>query len=205
MAARAANKISDTILFLEHSPVITLGRKQQAADNVLAAGDWPVVQVERGGDVTWHGPGQLVAYPIIRLEGERADLRAHLRNLEAAVIEVLRNLDLPADTDVRNSGVWLPASEGPPQKICSVGIACRNWVTWHGLALNINPDPSAFFRIRPCGFGGEVMTRLADHRPEISLDALIEPLAEALSKTLKVQVGPIAVQTISDIADQLRS
>ena len=182
---RIRGEIPDTVVMLEHAPVITLGRKAGAAANVLDAGDTPVIQVERGGDATWHGPGQLVAYPIVALEGERRDLHRHLRLLEEAVIALLGELGLDGVRDPRNTGVWLPSADGPPRKVCSIGIACRRWVTWHGLALNVDPDPAAFLRLRPCGFDPDVMTRLADHLdPYPSVDALAEPLADALERVL---------------------
>jgi lipoyl(octanoyl) transferase len=175
--ARVRGEIPDTILLLEHADTITVGKARGAALNVLDAGPIPVVTVERGGDVTWHGPGQLVAYPIV---GTR-DLHAHLRALEQSVIDVLADRGLAAQRDPRNSGVWLPSADGPPRKVCSVGIACRRWVTWHGLALNIDADLARFRTIRPCGFDAETMTRVADHlSPCPALLDWVEPLARAL-------------------------
>lgn len=177
---RIADRIPDTVVLLEHADTITVGKSRGAGANVLDAGGIPVVEVERGGDVTWHGPGQLVAYPIVRT----TDLHAHLRALEHAVIEVLAGLGLEGGRDPRNSGVWL----GPPgsgHKVCSVGIACRRWVTWHGLALNVDPDLERFRRIRPCGFDPSVMTRIADHRsPCPSVEDLVGPTARALIRAL---------------------
>lgn len=186
IAARAAGDAPDTILLLEHAHTITVGRARGAEANVLEAADMPVVAVERGGDVTWHGPGQLVAYPIVLLEGDRMDLHRHLRSLEDAVIEVLDQLGLAPTRDDRNTGVWLPEpAPAQPRKVCSVGIGCRRWVTWHGLALNVAPDPQVWERIRPCGFDATVMTRLADHLERSpTLDDLVEPLARALCRTL---------------------
>ena len=141
----------------EHEPVYTLGRKRGASANVLDAGDTPVIEVERGGDVTWHGPGQLVVYPVLRLEGAARDLHAHLQRLEDLAIEVCGALGLPAGRDERNTGAWIRG-----RKVCSIGVACRRWVTWHGLALNVNPDLSAFRRINPCGFDSAVMTSVSE-------------------------------------------
>lgn len=188
---RARDEIDDVVLLLEHADVFTVGRTRGAEANVLSAGGIPVVGVERGGDVTWHGPGQLVAYPIVKLA--KPDLHAHLRALEDAVIGLLADRGLPAGRDARNTGVWLPGSAGDlPRKVCSVGIACRRWVTWHGLALNVDPDLERFGRIRPCGFDAGVMTRTADHlaptpdRPARSptVAELAEPLARWLARTL---------------------
>jgi lipoyl(octanoyl) transferase len=175
----------DTLLLLEHAPTITVGRKQGSDGNVLAPAGVPVVRVERGGDVTWHGPGQLVGYPIIGLEGEKRDLRAFLAALEQAVIAVLRGLGLDATRDPRNTGVWLPGPWGERQKVCSIGVACRQWVTWHGFALNRSGALDGFARIRPCGFGADVMTELGAHLdPVPPSDALRAALAAAVADAL---------------------
>ncbi len=168
---RQRGKGVDTLLLVEHPHVITLGRGQKAAANVLAAGDAPVVAVERGGDATYHGPGQLVAYPIVLLrEGER-DLHRFLRNLEDAVIATCQAFDLTADRETGKTGVWTSGADEPDKKhvghlgpvrrkLCSMGIACRRWVMFHGLALNVSTDLEYFRRINPCGFNSDVMTSL---------------------------------------------
>lgn len=184
---RIRREIPDVVLLLEHADTLTVGRALGAEANVLAPGDWPVVRVERGGDVTWHGPGQLVAYPIVALEGERADLHRFLRGLEEAVIGLLGDYGLRAGRDPRNTGVWLPEPAGDARKVCSIGVACRKWVTWHGLALNVRTDPAVWSRLRPCGFASDVMTRLADHlAPAPSVEGLVVPLASWLSRTLEL-------------------
>lgn len=190
--ARARGEAPDVLLLLEHEEVITVGKTRGAEANVLAAADVPVVAVERGGDVTWHGPGQLVAYPIVKLEGRRADLHLHLRSLEEAMIRLLADHGLKGVRDARNSGAWLPVpGEALPRKVGSVGIACRRWVSWHGLALNVCPDLAAFERIRPCGFDPTIMTRLADHLTWTpSVQALAAPLARHLADTLEVDRDP---------------
>lgn len=180
---RIRGEIDDVVLLLEHDDVFTVGRTRGAAHNVLSAGEIPVVTVERGGDVTWHGPGQLVAYPIVALA--KQDLHAHLHALEDAVIALLGTLGLSSVRDPRNTGVWLPSPDGARRKVCSVGIACRRWVSWHGLALNVDPDLDRFSRIRPCGFDADVMTRIADHlAPCPPASTLAEPLARALAQRL---------------------
>lgn len=153
---RIAGEIPDTALFVEHDPVYTLGRRKGAADNVLAPMGVPVVQVERGGDVTWHGPGQLVVYPVVALPEGRRDVLAHLRGLEEAAIRTCRDFGLEATRDPRNTGAWVGG-----RKIGSIGVAVRRWVTWHGLALNLDPDMDYFQRINPCGFGASIMTSMA--------------------------------------------
>jgi len=151
----------DSVLLVEHPHVITVGRSRAALANVVAPGDVEVVEIERGGDVTYHGPGQLVAYPIVLLgDGER-DLHRFLRNLEEAVILTCRRWGLDAGREPGKTGVWLDGAAGARRKICSIGIACRRWVTFHGLALNVTTDLGYFFRINPCGFESSVMTSMA--------------------------------------------
>lgn len=162
VAQRKHGAGDDTLLICEHPHVITKGRRREADANILAPGDIPVVELERGGDVTYHGPGQLVAYPIIALDaaaGER-DLHRYLRALEGAVISTVRALALPADREAGKTGVWTTTVAGERKKLCSIGIACRSWVCFHGLALNVSTDLAYFARINPCGFDAGVMTTL---------------------------------------------
>lgn len=153
---RVNGEIPDTVIVCEHDPVFTVGRRRDAMANVLVPGDAPVIEVERGGDVTWHGPGQVVVYPIVSLEGAGRDLHAHMHRLEDLMIAVCADYGVVAGRDARNTGAWVDG-----HKIGSVGIACRRWVTWHGLALNVCPDMSWFARINPCGFEATIMTSLA--------------------------------------------
>jgi len=186
VAARQRDEAPDTLLFVEHPHVITLGRAQKARGNVLAAGDVPVVEIERGGDVTYHGPGQLVAYPIVRLgEGER-DLHRFLRNLEEAMILALSDLGLAgAERRPGATGVWLRAAAPDARKIASIGIACRKWVTFHGLALNVATDLGYFQRINPCGFDAAVMTSASVELGRPVTVAQMKPLlARRLGETL---------------------
>jgi lipoate-protein ligase B len=187
LAERLAGTVEDTLILVEHPPVYTLGRRREAAGHVLAPGDVPVIQVERGGDVTWHGPGQLVAYPIIALPEGRRDLHAYMHTLEAAVIRTSAAFGVEASTNARNTGVWV----GPTptaRKLCSIGIHCRRWVTWHGLALNVNPDLSYFERIVPCGLDGVSMTSLArelGEGPAPEMGAVKRELTAALKDLLQ--------------------
>ncbi|MEZ4319215.1 MAG: lipoyl(octanoyl) transferase LipB [Myxococcota bacterium] len=195
LGRRIRGEIDDTVLLLEHAPVFTVGRTRGALANVLDPGPAPVVEVERGGDVTWHGPGQLVAYPIVDLRNRREDLHLHMHSLEDAVIRLLADLGVPSGRDDRNTGVWIDG-----HKVCSIGIACRRWVTWHGLALNVAPDPSWFARINPCGFDSTIMTRLADHLdPCPSLESLVEPLADHLADCLGIPRGPVETRTMDQL------
>lgn len=159
---RIADRIPDTVVLLEHAPVITIGRAKNAQANVAPNNPLPTVDVKRGGDVTLHAPGQWVVYPILQLTDARKDLLDHMRRLEKAVIAFLNSLGLNGQRDERNTGVWLPNAPAEPLKVCSIGIACRKWVTWHGLALNWDIDMSLYQYLHPCGFSGDVMTRVAD-------------------------------------------
>jgi len=150
----------DVLLLLEHPPVITLGRSAQP-EHLLATGDIELAEVERGGDVTYHGPGQLVGYPILDLRGYRTDLHWYLRTLEGALIRGLQHLDIRADRHQRLTGVWTKG-----RKIASIGVHVKQWVTWHGFALNIMTDLAAFDRIVPCGIQGVRMTSVAEELGE---------------------------------------
>lgn len=198
--ARAADRVDDLLLLLEHPPTITVGRAKGAASNVLAPAGVPVIDVERGGDVTWHGPGQLVAYPIVQLTGVRMDLHLHLRTLEDAVIALLDRHGLAPQRDARNTGVWLPEPDGPPRKVCSVGIACRRWVTWHGLALNVDIDLNDFTRIRPCGFEAAVMTSLQSHGLAGTPATWAAPLAAALATAFGAAAPPLVTTDLATLA-----
>jgi lipoyl(octanoyl) transferase len=151
---RAAGLRPDTLLLVEHDSVFTLGRQRTSASNVLEAGDTPVVQVERGGDVTWHGPGQLVGYPIVRLDEGRGERDVHkvLRQLEEAVIVALSACGLSAERKPRYTGVWCQG-----KKLASLGVAVRSWVTYHGFAINVDPTLTWFERINPCGLEAGIM------------------------------------------------
>ena len=182
---RQRDEVPDTLLLVEHEHVFTLGRRREAEGNVLDAGDVEVIGIERGGDVTYHGPGQLVAYPIVLLrEGSERDLHAYLRNLEEAVIGTCTRFGLTTDREPGKTGVWLSTPLGR-KKLCSMGIACRKWVTFHGLALNVSTDLAYFRRINPCGFESSVMTTMAEQRGEaLDFAAVKRALAEELATTL---------------------
>jgi lipoyl(octanoyl) transferase len=184
--ARQIGQAPDTLIVVEHPHVFTLGRRRDSQQNVLAPGDVPVIEIERGGDVTYHGPGQLVAYPIVFLDGEERDLHKFLRNLEEAVIRTCARAGVTADREPGKTGVWTTTPLGR-KKLCSMGIACRKWVTFHGLALNVSTDLSYFARINPCGFEASVMTSLDRLVPGVDFarvrDLLVEELGVALGRT----------------------
>ena len=142
-----------------------------------------MIGIERGGDVTYHGPGQVVAYPIVLLEGTERDLHRYLRNLEEAVIATCARFDLAADREPGKTGVWTTTPLGR-KKLCSMGIACRKWVTFHGLALNVTTDLAYFGRINPCGFESRVMTSMADQLGAIEIAEVKRVLTEELGRVL---------------------
>lgn len=154
VAARAEGRLPNLLLTGEHPAVITLGRKTPGG--FPGAGAIPVVEVERGGEATYHGPGQLVAYPIIHLTEARRDLHRFQRDLEELGIRACADLGVPAGRVEGKTGVWIG-----PRKVMSLGIAVRRWVTWHGLALNVSTDLAPFRLFNPCGLDGAVMTSLA--------------------------------------------
>jgi lipoate-protein ligase B len=151
----------DVLLLVEHPPVVTLGRTSKekhliASPAFLESKGVELFEVERGGDVTFHGPGQLVGYPIIDLKRHRQDLHWYLRKIEEALINTLADYDIPAERNPSFTGVWTRG-----KKIASIGVHARDWVTWHGFALNVTTDLSYFDLIVPCGIDGVVMTSIA--------------------------------------------
>ena len=146
----------DEIWLLEHPPVFTLGMNADRA-HLLAPGDIPVVQIDRGGQVTYHGPGQLVVYPLIDLRRAGLGIRDFVTTLEKSVIAYAGTLDIHAETKPRAPGVYVQGA-----KLASIGIRVRRGASYHGLALNVSLDLAPFRRINPCGYQGLEMTRLAD-------------------------------------------
>ncbi len=178
--ARRQGSGPDTLLVVEHESVVTVGRGMQGS---APAGALDVVEVERGGQATWHGPGQIVVYPIVKLAEGRRDLHAYLRALEQALIDALAGHGLGAGRRDGATGVWIDGA----RKIASLGVAADRWVTYHGLALNHETDLSGFAAISPCGFDASVMTSV---RAELGRGApgrgrlvgtLVEQLAAALA------------------------
>jgi len=149
---RAADDVPDLLLLLEHPHVITLGRRGTMGDVLDAS--VPVVEVERGGEATYHGPGQLVGYPIMKL-ADRLDVKKYVRDLEEVLIRVAQAFGVPADRDPRQSGVWVRG-----RKLGSIGVAIHRNVTYHGFAHNVNTDLAYFSKIRPCGFDASIMTSM---------------------------------------------
>jgi len=171
----------DLLLLLEHPPVVTLGRATKAA-NLISSADFlasrgvELFEVERGGDVTFHGPGQLVGYPIIDLKRHKLDLHWYLRQVEEALIRTLAAYSIPAERNVGFTGVWTKG-----RKIASIGVHARDWVTWHGFALNVTTDLSYFDLIIPCGIDGVTMTSI-EREIDRSDSQLPQPTVEIASE-----------------------
>ena len=155
----------ERILFVEHPPVITFGRRDGNERNLLASGEQlaklgvELVKSDRGGDITFHGPGQIVAYPIIRLNAHRLSVGAYVHRLEDAVIAVLAEMGIPARKDPSAVGVWVDDA-GRAAKICAIGVRISRGVSLHGLALNVTTDLRYFDLIVPCGLTGKPVTSL---------------------------------------------
>jgi lipoate-protein ligase B len=156
-AARYADRTGDVLLLLEHPHVYTLGRGASERYLLSPPPGVPIHRVSRGGQVTYHGPGQLVGYPILKLEGAARDVHAYMRALERVIIETLGAYGIGAQRREGLTGVWVGQ-----RKIASIGVGIRRWVTQHGFALNVNSDLGFFDGIVPCGIDGCRMTSVAD-------------------------------------------
>lgn len=184
LAARQAGSAPDTVLFVEHPPVITLGRAARAsnvlaAPAMLAARGIDVFQIERGGDVTYHGPGQLVGYPIVDLRAFDEDVGRYVRTLEAALIDALTAWRLTAERLAGFPGVWVGGA-----KVAAIGVAVKRKVTMHGFALNVDPDLTAFDLINPCGLGRPVTSIARRLGRPVPLDEAAPVVASSLSEAL---------------------
>jgi lipoyl(octanoyl) transferase len=169
--ARKADAVSDTLLLLEHPPVLTLGRGADGS-NVLKTADEldrlgvALHETDRGGDVTYHGPGQLVGYPLLHLGPGRQDVRRYVRSIEEVIIRTVADFGVVATRIEKWPGVWIEASRlGGPRKICALGVHLSRWYTRHGFALNVDPDLSHFELIIPCGISEAGVTSLAQELP----------------------------------------
>ena len=167
----------DTVLLLEHPPVYTAGKRSDLHEHPLPVGraaGVPVIDVDRGGKITWHGPGQLVGYPIVRL-ADPVDVVAHVRRLEGALIDVCAGMGLATERVDGRSGVWVRADDrGPDRKVAAIGVRVARGVTMHGFALNCDPDMTAFSNMIPCGIVDAGATSLS---AELGRDV---PVAEAI-------------------------
>jgi len=176
----------NTLLLLEHPSVYTAGRRTEILDRPLD--ETPVIDVDRGGKITWHGPGQLVGYPIVKLKNS-TDVVGFVRELETALISVCAEFGIKADRYCERSGVWV-RDDKSDRKIAAIGLRVAKGVTMHGFALNVNPDLSAYEKIIPCGISGAKVTSLsAELGREITINEVlpvikkhIQPMLDRISQ-----------------------
>ncbi len=193
------------VLMIEHPPIITITRRPQAASHItatesqLAKHGVELHQTDRGGDVTYHGPGQLVAYPIIDLNAAKLRIHTYIRALEQSVIDTLETYNIKAHTDPTATGVWVAPEDNPtlnfqsdqPAKICAIGVRVRKWITLHGLALNLNPNMAHYTLLIPCGLEGRPVTSIAQlltEEPPPTLEQLANTLFQKLCKALAAPI-----------------
>ena len=179
----------DTLLLLEHPPVYTAGKRTEPHERPFDG--TPVIDVDRGGKITWHGPGQLVGYPIVRLP-DPVDVVAHVRRLEQALIDVCAGLGLPTGRVEGRSGVWVAADDrGPDRKIAAIGVRVARGVTMHGFALNCDPDMSAFANMIPCGIPDAGATSLsAELGRDVGVPEVIDAVEAAMRGVLTAAPTP---------------
>jgi lipoate-protein ligase B len=202
--ARIAGEIpEDVLLLLEHPPVVTLGRsaKEQhllASPQLLAARGVELFEVERGGDITFHGPGQLVGYPIIDLTRHKKDLHWYLRQVEESLIVALAAFGIAAERNPGLTGVW---TQG--RKIASIGVHARDWVTWHGFALNVSTDLSYFDLMVPCGIQAVTMTSVErEIRGDASMDDVEREMVKAFGSVFDLTPRSLAPDALDAAAAQ---
>jgi len=215
-AARIAGHIADDVLLLvEHPPVVTLGRGTKpghlvASEAQLQARGVELFEVERGGDITFHGPGQLVGYPIIDLKQHRQDLHWYLRQVEESLIQALAACGLECFRNPGLTGVWTRGVTAPQapvltaqaqRKLVSIGVHARDWVTWHGFALNVTTDLSFFDLIVPCGIGDVTMTtvsrELGDKFPGDV--AISEAVTSSFGRVFDLTIEPKGLQWLEQV------
>ena len=185
------------VLMIEHPPIITVTRRPDAPGHVIATESQlknagvQLHQTDRGGDVTYHGPGQLVAYPIIDLNAAKLRIHDYIRTLEQSVIDTLATYNIVAHIDPTATGVWVAPTDNPnchfesnqPAKICAIGVRVRKWITLHGLALNLNPNMDHYNLLIPCGLEGRPVTSITQLLAEQKTPTLQE-LADKLYQNL---------------------
>jgi lipoyl(octanoyl) transferase len=183
--------IPDTVIFLEHPPVVTLGRRTDADElHVPEHAEVDVVETDRGGKSTFHGPGQLVCYPILDLKRHGKDVKKYVRDLEEALIRTVAPLGIEATRIEGLTGVWL---QRPPRKIASIGVHISRWVTTHGYALNIDLDPAPFTEwITACGLEDAAFTTIARELGRPVTIGEVRPLAhDAVAEVFDLQLEPL--------------
>jgi lipoyl(octanoyl) transferase len=198
--ARVSGSAPDTVLLLEHPSVYTAGRRTEASERPVDGTS--VLDVDRGGKITWHGPGQLVGYPILALP-EPVDVVAYVRRLEAVLIAVCADLGLPVGRVPGRSGVWVAADDhGPDRKIAAIGVRVSRGVTMHGFALNCDPDLTAFDRIVPCGIRDAGVTSLAR---ELGRRISVADAIDAVERRLRPALGDLTADPVPPVGAVLTS
>jgi lipoyl(octanoyl) transferase len=185
-AAVSQGAIPDTVILLEHPSVITLGRRAEAEElHVPEGAEVEIVETDRGGKSTYHGPGQLVCYPILDLSRHGQDVKKYCRDVEETLVRTLGAFGLPTERIEGLTGIWLTP---PPRKIASIGIHIHKWVTTHGYALNVDLDTAPFTDwITACGLDGAAFTTMArELRRPVAVDQVRAPAAEALAEVFSL-------------------
>ena len=178
----------DYLLLVEHNPVYTIGRDGSkkdllVSDNFLQEHDIKCYNVNRGGKITYHGPGQLVGYPILDLNHFEKDILLYLKNIEETIIRLLANYDIQGTRQEDNPGVWIG-----DDKICAIGIGINRWVTRHGFALNVNTDLKFFNNINPCGFVDKGVTSIYNQTEQkLALDRVMEEYIQIFSEVFGIK------------------
>lgn len=186
--------VPDVLLLVEHPHVVTMG-KSAKPENILSK-RFPIYEVERGGDVTYHGRGQLVGYPIMNLAEREKDIKRFVRGLEATLIQTLDYLGISAQRIEGRTGVWI----GERKKIASIGVAVRSWVTFHGFALNVSTDLSCFSTINPCGYDSGVMTSITEQLGrQVSVSEVKGPLTNAFEHVFATELETTNEKMLTDL------
>ena len=201
--AVARGELLDTVVLLEHAPVITLGRRTEAGEvHVPEGAGVEIVETDRGGKSTYHGPGQLVCYPIFDLHRHGLDVKKYCRDLEEALVKTLDAFSLEATRIEGLTGIWL---ERPPRKIASIGVHISKWITTHGYALNVDLDPAPFTEwITACGLDAQFTTMARELGRSVSVDE-VRPLAlAALGDVFDLSFGETVPNGLDQRIDDLR-
>ncbi len=192
-AEQAPVETPNYLVFCEHPPVYTLGKSGDLGnllldESELAENGIEYYHIERGGDITFHGPGQIVGYPIFDLENFKTDLSWYLRMLEEAVIQLLQDYGLKGERSDGETGVWLDIDGDNPRKICAMGLKCSRWVSMHGFAFNVNTDLMYFSHIVPCGIQDKGVTSLAaELNSTLDIERVKQQLRQKLTQVFEYQ------------------
>ncbi len=195
-----AGSSDEHLLFLEHPPVLTVGRGG-GRHNILAGSDLlqregiVVREIDRGGDVTYHGPGQLVGYPILNLNHHGKDIHLYLRHLEEALIKMLGSFGLKGERNPGLTGVWVGGA-----KVAAIGVGVRRWVTFHGFALNINPNMNHFKLINPCGITDKPVIAMKDLLDKVDPALVRERTLSAIAEVFNLDILPVSSKEVETLA-----